>query len=111
MADSLFRRPYFWARLHLNPLGELIEVYVKHFRGLGYTWLTVRSHVQALEYFGCWPGSKGLGANAVNRELAQCFIREHLPRCRCPRPAPVSLHQVRPALKHLLAVARKWGAD
>lgn len=109
MADSLFWRPYFWNRLHANSLGELIEEYVKHFRELGYTWLTVRAHVQALEHFGYWLGSKELGPKAVNRDLVRRFIREHLPRCRCPRPAPRRVHNVRPALKHLLHLLRAKG--
>src|SRR5690349_19551056 len=109
MADSLFWRPYFWKRLHANPLGELIEEYVKHFRELGYTWLTVRGHVQALEHFGYWLGSKGLGPKAVSRELVRRFIREHLPRCRCPRPVPRRVPNVRPALNHLLRLIRAKG--
>jgi site-specific recombinase XerD len=109
MADSLYRRPYFWVRLRANPLGELIKEYVAHFRELGYSWLTVRAHVQALEHFGCWLRSNSLCPKAVNRELVRRFIRGHLPRCHCPHPAPVSLHQVRPALKHLLRLLRAKG--
>lgn len=110
MADSLFRRPYFWTRLHANPLGELIEEYVAHFRELGYAWLTIRERVQSLEHFGSWLRSRRLGPKAVNRQLVRSFIREHLPRCHCPRPAPVLLRQVRPALNHLLGLLRAKGA-
>ncbi len=109
MADSLVRRPYFWARLKANPLGELIEEYVAHFRELGYAWLTIRERVQSLEHFGCWLRSRGLGLKAVNRELVRRFIREHLPRCRCPRPAPRRVHNVRPALNQLLRLLRAKG--
>lgn len=109
MADSLFRRPHYWDRLRANPLGELIEEYVAHFRGLGYSWLTVRAHVQSLEHFGSWLRSKRLGPKAVNRELVRAFVRDHLPRCRCSYPAPVSLGQVRPALNHFLRLLRRKG--
>ena len=109
MSDSLFRRPYYWDRLRANPLGELIEEYVTRFRELGYSWLTVRGHVQALEHFGAWLRSKGLGPEAVNVELVQSFVRVHLPRCHCSYPAPVSLGQVRPALNHLLRLLREKG--
>ena len=109
MADSLFRRPYYWDRLRANPLGELIEEYVTHFRDLGYSWVTVRGHVQALEHLGTWLRSKGLGPEAVNAELVRSFVRGHLPRCHCSYPAPVSLGQVRPALNHLLRLLREKG--
>ena len=109
MTDSLFRRPYYWDRLRANPLGELIEEYVAHFRELGYSWLTVRGHVQSLEHFGSWLRSKGLGPKAVNVELVGLFVRDHLPTCHCSYPAPVSLRQVRPALNHLLRLLREKG--
>ena len=66
MADTLFRRSYYWDRLRANPLGEIIEEYVQHFRGLGYSWLTVRGYVQSLEHFGGWLRSRRLGPKAVN---------------------------------------------
>lgn len=109
MADSLFRRQYYWDRLRGNPLGEVIQDYVAHLRELGYSWLTIRDHVQSLEHFGCWLRSKDLGPKAVNPGLVRRFIREHLPKCHCPRPAPVALLQVRPALNHLLQLLRARG--
>lgn len=109
MADSLFRRPYFWRRLRANPLGKLIEDYVAHFRQLGYTWLTVRGHVQGLEHFGAWLGSQRLGPKDVSRDLVRSFLIEHVRQCRCPTPAPRSLGQVRPALRNLLRMLREQG--
>lgn len=94
MTESLFRRPYFWARLRTNPLAEIIEEYVAHFHGLRYSWLTIRVHVQGLEHFGCWLHSKRLDATAVNRKLVRSFICDHLPKCRCPAPAPKRLGEV-----------------
>ncbi len=110
MVDSLFRRPYFLKRLRSNPLGRLTEQYVHHFRGLGYSWLTIRGHVQSLEHFGSWLRAKGLGSQAVRSDLVRSFIRDHLPNCHCRPPAPVSLGQVRPALNHLLRLLRQQGA-
>lgn len=123
MADSLFRRPHYWQRLRSNPLGEIIKDYAAHFRELGYSWLTVRAHVQALEHFGHWMGVKHLGPSDVDRDLIRWFLRKHIPCCRCPAPAPCSFGQVRPALNHLLrlfesrgicdsnATARRWPID
>ncbi len=110
MSDSLYRRPYFWTRLHANPLGKLIEEYVAHFHDLGYSWLTIRAHVQGLEHFGNWLRSNGLGATAISRELVRSFLYDHIPKCRCSAPAPRKFHQVRPALNHLLKLLLKNGA-
>lgn len=109
MADSLFRRAYFWRRLQANPLAELIQEYVAHFRTLGYSWVTVRERVQALEHFGYWLATKRLGPEAVNQDLVRRFLRDHLSRCRCPPPAPVSLTRVRPALNQLLRLLESRG--
>src|SRR5258708_2068559 len=110
MADSLFRRAYYWGRLRANPLAKFIEEYVARFRDLGYTWLTVRARAQSLEHFGCWLGSRGLGPTDVSRDLVQFFLREHVPTCHCSAPAPCSLKQLRPALNHLLWLLREKGA-
>jgi integrase/recombinase XerD len=109
MTDSLFRRSYYWKRLRANPLGKIIEEYVQHFCGLGYSWLTVRGYVQSLEHFGSWLQLRRLDPKAVNGELIRSFIRDHLPKCRCSYPAPVTLTQVRPALNHLLRLLREKG--
>ncbi len=109
MTESLFRRPYFWARLRTNPLAEIIEEYVAHFHGLRYSWSTIRAHVQGLQHFGCWLHSKGLDATAVNRKLVRSFICDHFPKCRCPAPATKILGVVRPALNHLLRLLQKKG--
>ena len=109
MADSLFRRPYYWDRLRGNPLGEVIQDYATHFRDLGYSWVTIRKRVHSLEHFGCWLRSNGVSPKAVTPKLVRSFIRDHLPKCRCPRPAPVAILQVRPALNHLLRFLRARG--
>lgn len=109
MLDSLYRRKYFWDRLRANPLGQVIEEHVTHFRELGYTWLTIRDHVQCLLHFGCWLRSRRVGLEAVNAELVRRFMYDHPAKCHCPRPAPVRLHQLRPALNHLLRLLRAKG--
>lgn len=109
MPDSLFRRPYFWTRLRANPLGKLIEEFVQHLSDLGYSWATIRERVQSLEHFGCWLRSEGLKPQAVNQALVKRFIETHLPNCRCSKPAPVFLHQIRPALKQFLKLLRLKG--
>jgi hypothetical protein len=38
----------------------------------------------------------------VTRTTIRSFLREHLPDCRCPTPAPTYPRQVRAALGHLL---------
>lgn len=109
MSESLFRRPYFWVRLRANPLGEIIEEYVAHFREQGYRWSTIRDRARCIEHFGCWLRSKGLGVRAVNRDLVHSFLHEHLATCRCPRPCPLVLKQSRAALNHLLRLLQSNG--
>lgn len=107
MSDSLFRRAYYWDRLRANPLGELIEEFVARLRELGYSWLTVRGYVQALEHFTTWLTGERLCLDDVDKKLVRSFLDDHLPNCEYPKPAPTGLTQVRPALNHLLRMLRE----
>jgi site-specific recombinase XerD len=107
MSDSLFRRAYYWDRLRANPLGEFIEEFVARLRELGYSWLTVRGYVQALEHFTTWLTGERLCLDDIDKELVRSFLYDHPSNCRCPKPAPTGLRQVRPALNHLLRMLRE----
>ena len=97
-------------RQRSNPLGELLEEYTTALRGRGYIRSTLRNHLWALEHFGRWLRSRRLSARDVDRQRVQAFLHEHLPKCRCPAPAPCHLCHVRAALNLLLKLLRERGA-
>jgi integrase/recombinase XerD len=109
MLKRLFHRPDVQQRLRANPLGGLLEAYAVYLHARGYDRSTMRDYVWAVEHFGSWLHSRRLSLPDVCRERVRSFLREHLPACRCPAPAPVCLSHVRPALNHLLRLLRDRG--
>ena len=104
MLDHLFRRPRVRDRIRANLLGAWIEAYVAYLDSAGHPPGTIQQYVQAVEHFGVWLASEHIAVEAVTRATIDSFLHDHLPRCRCPTPAPTCLYQVRAALAHLLRV-------
>jgi integrase/recombinase XerD len=109
MLARLFYRPDVRRRLAASPLGELLEAYATSLYACGYHRSTMRDYVWAVEHFGSWLRARRLSAPDVSPERVRSFLREHLPTCRCPAPAPACLGHVRPALNHLLRLLREQG--
>jgi integrase/recombinase XerD len=104
MLDHLFRRPRVRDRMRANPLGAWIEAYVTYLDKRGHPPGTIQQYAQAVEHFGAWLASEHIAVAGVTRATIDSFLKDHLPRCRCPTPAPTCLYQVRAALAHLLRV-------
>jgi len=114
MIDGLFRRPHVRARLRASPLWPHLEAYVARLEGLNYPAEMIRRHTCAVEHFGRWLGLRRLGPTEAGPASVRSFLLRHLPRCRCPLPAPTRLTEVRAALNHLSAMlssGRDLGAD
>ena len=67
----------------------------------------IQEYVRSVEHFGCWLASEHLAIESLTRIAIRSFLRDHLPACRCPRPAPAALRHVRAALNHLRAPPRR----
>jgi integrase/recombinase XerD len=75
----------------------------------GYARTTIQQYVQSVEHFDGWLRRTGCEPTDLDETLVAKFLRHHLPRCRCPRPRATTLHQVRTALRLLLAALRRKG--
>src|SRR4051812_4793570 len=104
MLDQFFPRSRVRARLRANILGAWIEAYVAYLDRRGHPPGTIQPYVHAVEHFGAWLTSEHLAIEDVSQATIDSFLRDHLPVCHCPTPAPTRLYQVRAALSHLLRV-------
>jgi hypothetical protein len=100
MLEQWFTRESDRQRIRENPLGPMLERYVTYLAARGHVRRSVQRYTRIAEHFGRW-----LGHRPLSREMVTCFLREHLPHCRCASPAPRkwtwSQHA---ALRHLLIV-------
>jgi integrase/recombinase XerD len=106
MLDAVFPRPQVRSRLRANRLGGFIDEFVAYLQTRGHARSTIRACLWAVEHFGSWLPAKGPIVQAVNRESVRSFLRDHLPECRCPSPAPTCLARASPGLSHLLRFLR-----
>ena len=109
MLDQVFDFPRIRSRLRAGILGDLLDEYVARLYARGLARLSIRLYVRAVAHFGSWLHAQGLSLPAVNQDLVRSFLYEHLPRCRCPSPAPTCLRGVRSGLRHLLRLLRDCG--
>lgn len=97
MLNAIFRRASVRARIQSNPLGTLLRDYVGYLVARGHRPSVLHLYVFAVEHFGNWIGERPLDHAALD-----CFLRRHLPRCRCAKPCPRSVATVRASVGLLL---------
>jgi integrase/recombinase XerD len=95
--DQLFRRAAVRARIRANPLGPILERYIDHLVARGHRASPLHQYVFAVEHFGRW-----LRGRPIDHAMVGQFIKRHLPRCRCRKPAVRNIDCVRAALNRLL---------
>jgi site-specific recombinase XerD len=65
---------------------------------------TTRQYLCGVAHFARWMRRHRLAVSALDEDVVQRFLDEHLPRCTCPSPVQRSRHQIRAALRHLLVL-------
>ena len=101
MLDQLFC-PKVQARLFAHRDSEFFQQYANYLHDHGNARRTIQEYIWPVEHFCSWLVSERRCLHTVDERLVRTFLEEHLPNCSCPRPAAVSIKNVRPALKHLL---------
>ena len=109
MLEHLFRCPQVQHRLQAHPVADFLSQFATHLHSRGYAPTTIRDSVRVVEHFASWLHSQGLALAAVNRDVVDAFLVQHLPKCRCPSPSSPRRSLVRPALKRMLRLLRDQG--
>lgn len=93
-------------RMAANHLGIILMRFVLDLRERGYTQGGVRHHALVVEHFGRWLQHRHIPLRRLSTLHVREFMRVHLPRCRCPRPAPKTREDCRAALGRFVEFLR-----
>jgi hypothetical protein len=88
-------------------LGIILTPFVLELHARGYTFAVIQRYVETVEHFGLWLRHRGISIRQINERCFRQFLCNHLPRCRCPKPAPKIMENCRPALGRLCDFLRE----
>ena len=96
-------------RMAANYLGINLTGFAVDLHARGYTREGVRHHVLAVEHFGRWLKHRQVPLRYLSTLHVLEFLRSHLPRCHCPRPAPKVQPDCRASLRRFVEFLRSQG--
>lgn len=96
-------------RMAANYLGITLSGFVSDLHVRGYTAGGIRLHVLVVEHFGRWLKQRQLPLGHLSTLHVTEFLRSHLPRCRCPSPAPKVHPDCRASLRRFVEFLRGQG--
>ena len=106
MLESLFRSALVRRRMAAVHLSIILEGFVLHLERRGHVLTCIQSYAQIAEHFFHWLGDQHIGLKQIDNPVVERFVIEHLPRCKCPKPAPTCERNCRAALGRLLDFLR-----
>jgi site-specific recombinase XerD len=108
MIERYFPSPRIQQRIRRNAHCAAIEGFVAYLADRGYKPTTIRNYVWPVEHFLRWLRSDMRRLESVDKVVIRTFLDNHLPRCRCPLPAPVDRKHVQMALNTFRRFLRAW---
>jgi len=96
--ERIIKRPHARRRMETNHLSITLRPFVLELHGRGYHPGSIRAYVRAVEHFGRWLQKKRIPIRSLTQRHPQTFLKQHLSRCSCPKPAAKSLVNCRAAL-------------
>lgn len=109
MIENILQSAFVRRRMAGSHLGIILEEFVLDLQARGHAQTCVQSYGQIAEHFSRWLGTQSLALSQVDEGVVERFVRGHLPRCACPRPAPTHARNCRAALGRLLVFLRGRG--
>jgi site-specific recombinase XerD len=92
-----------------SDLADFTSAYSQRLIAMGYSQGTVHAYTACVSHFVAWNNRRRRAASAICPKDITRFLDHHLPRCKCGPRAPRCHHQVRAALRHLVALLRDAG--
>ena len=93
-------------RMAGSHLGIILPGFALDLEARGYTGSGIRHHLLVAEHFGRWLDHRHVAVRRLSTLHVQQFLRSHLPRCGCARPAPKVPADCRAALGRLVEFLR-----
>lgn len=100
---------YVQRRMGANPLGIILEDFARDLQSAGDLRCTIQEYLRIAEHFASWLERCHLSPQQISAEVMEQFVRRHLPRCHCPRPAATTARTCRTALHQLLRFLQRRG--
>jgi integrase/recombinase XerD len=107
MIEKLFPRAFMRRRMAASHLGIILFEFAVYLHDHGYAVKSLHQHLAIAEHFAYWMRAQSLRISALDEIVVKRFLHYHLPRCRCPKPAPKSKTHYRAALGLLLSLLRE----
>ena len=104
--EQIFESAYARSRIAANYLCIIIVPFVKDLLVRGFAQATIRLHVEVVEHFGQWLQHRGISLQQLSTLHVERFLQNHLPRCRCRRPATKRRRHCQAALRRLVEFLR-----
>jgi integrase/recombinase XerC len=98
MIEQLFRRAKVRRRMAANQLGLILQPFALQLHCWGYRPFWIQSCVRTVEQLGRWLQRPNIAAPEIRPAHLHQFLKDHLPQCRCSKPAAKSRHRCRAAL-------------
>ena len=92
------------AWLQKSDLAQFMPNYWQYLERRGYALSTRRKYVRCVAHFAHWLTTKRRVVCGICDDDVTHFLDQHLPHCSCTAPVRRSRHDMRAALRHLLAV-------
>ena len=92
-----------------GPLAAYVPTYLSRLRQGHYSENTIRHKLHALAHVGRWMALCRCGVETLDERRVECFLQDHVPRCRCTPPVRCYSAEGRAVLVQLLALLRELG--
>lgn len=96
-------------RMAASHLGIILEDFARDLEKAGYLSSTIRDYLRVAEHFSFWLARRHLSVRQITAKLTNRFVRLHLPRCCCPKPANSTARNCLPALHRLWEFLQRRG--
>lgn len=93
-------------RLRQSPFASYVDAFVDYLNERRYSKQSVRTYLGCAAHFAQWIRCCRVKIGQIDEERVRRFLDDHLPRCKCARPAARTRADASAALKHLLTVLR-----
>ena len=87
----------------------IADIYVSNLVDRGYALETTRTYIRCVALFAHWSAGKRLRLTDFRESHVDCFLKKHLPTCRCGRASRRAACDFRAALRSMLALLRESG--
>jgi site-specific recombinase XerD len=106
--EDYLQRPWVVAQLRDSVLGQDLDALTDELASLGYRITSIQNHLHAAGHLAYWLERRRLKLDSLDEAIVRRFVKEHLPRCRCPIPRG-NAPDVGGVAPHLLRLLRARG--